>query len=77
MTTKNYNELSKAFYIKTYTEYVAYHLYLDQKYYKKHYNPQITLNTCLNAGWVLTDQEKKTMLNQAKVIAENKYKISI
>ena len=74
---KKYEELSKTFYLKMFTEYFAYELYLDNKYHKKHNNTinQI-LNTCFDP-WPVTDEEKEVIISNGKVIAKSKYNISI
>ena len=74
---KSYHKLSKEFYIVMFTEYLAYELYLDQKYHKKHNNTvKQVLNTCLD-GWVITADEKDIMIENALKITKNKYNISI
>ena len=78
MKKKKFEDLSRAFYIKTYIEYIAYHIYLDQKFHKRDNNtPRRIMNTCLNAGWVLNEEEKARILDEAIIIARDIYSTSV
>lgn len=70
-----YERLSKKFYIRMFTEYLAYEMYLDIKYHKKHNN---TINQILNASfdpWPISDEVKKVMITNAKEIFKDKYEL--
>lgn len=74
---KKYEELSKTFYIKIFTEYLVYEIYLDNKYHKKENNTlKQILNSCFDP-WPITEKEKEKMIAKAKVIAKSNYNISI
>ena len=71
----SYKILSKKFYINIFTGYLAYEMYLDNKFHKKQNNTinQI-LNTCFDP-WPISDEEKEVMIINAKEIFKTKYQL--
>lgn len=71
----SYDKLSKDFYIKMYSEYLAYEIYLDNKFHIEEHNTIIQiLNACFDE-WVLTDNEMKRIIRNGKKIFKEKYNI--
>jgi len=72
----SYNKLSKEFYIKMFTEYLAYEIYLDQSFHKKHNNTiKQIYNSCFD-NWNLSNKEEK-MIRDALILSKDRYNVSL
>ncbi|MCL2592144.1 MAG: hypothetical protein FWD82_02145 [Defluviitaleaceae bacterium] len=69
-----YCEKAKKAYIDAQVELFAYELFLTDKYLKKETKDlKILLNSFLNKGWILSNNEQKLLLQEAIKLANEKY----
>ncbi len=73
----SYYKNSKRFYIKMYTDYFAYELYINQKYHKKDNNNIDIVWNGIFDHWILNEEEKKLMIKNAIEIANKEYKLKL
>lgn len=74
----SYNRDSKRIFIEKNTELLAEEIYLHKKYLKEHCESiEIILNTMINAGWLLNNNEKKIMMKKAVQLVNQKYNLKI